>query len=388
QIIDLIVMGTNSIPIHHKACSSFCHFIFKQCTKQIRLSSFRASSFEKCMTYLSDGLDSSQVMAEHRVDILRALSALLYENSTNTSKFYSRLTPLLLKYAERSVKPLEIRRMSINCVGNLCAGAGAKLQSYYKDIYQVLLSNLCVVSQTNKGTIMVASSTSLDFTDPAVRKVASSTLRALQLLLSQDRTLVTNPLCDIVDIIHTFVFMHVNVQSYQHLYAMASPSSSSKGKAEEKQLSWRSANSRYLSNGIISSDSEMSDSDGMTFNPRKFRDDAKIRINAVLCLLSIAKTQPKTLYPHWQKFIPDSFSVFLKNHLLASHLSTTPHIITPTTTATIYPLSPILRSDHQPYSLITLLIYDPMVTVRIAACQTLIAMLDGSKQYLSVASGR
>ncbi|KAI8335128.1 hypothetical protein BC941DRAFT_462137 [Chlamydoabsidia padenii] len=341
QIIDLIVLGTTKIPIQHKASSSFCHFIYKQCTKQIRVSSFRASSFEKCLTYLLGGLDGDQVPGELVVDILRALSALIYENSGNTSKFYTRLTPCLLKYAERSVKPLEIRRMAINCLGNLCAGAGSKLQLYYKDIYQVLLSNLA--GQTSKS--MMISFTNLDLNDSAVRKVASSTLRALQFLLSQDRTLVTNPLCDIIDIIHIFLFMHVNVQSYQQLYA---------------------------------SDSEMSDSDGMSFNPRRCRDDAKIRLNTLLCLLAIAKTQPKILYPHWQKFIPDTFSVFLKNHTLSTTGST----------PTLYSISPILRSDHQPSSLLTLLLYDPMVTVRVAVCHTLIAMLDGSKQYLSMASKR
>lgn len=51
-------------------------------------------------------------------------------------------------------------------------------------------------------------------------------------------------------------------------------------------------------------------------------------------------------------------------------------------------LTPFLRSDNQPLSLFTILLYDPMVTVRAAVCSTLIAMLDGSKQYLSLALER
>ena len=51
-------------------------------------------------------------------------------------------------------------------------------------------------------------------------------------------------------------------------------------------------------------------------------------------------------------------------------------------------LYPKLQSDNQPLSLCTILLYDPTATVRAAVCNTLIAMLDGSKQYLSVASER
>lgn len=60
--------------------------------------------------------------------------------------------------------------MAINCIANTCAGAGSKLQSYYKDYYQVLLANICTVEHGSHGTIMVASST-LDFSDSAIRKV-------------------------------------------------------------------------------------------------------------------------------------------------------------------------------------------------------------------------
>ncbi|CAO3646136.1 unnamed protein product [Cunninghamella echinulata] len=321
-----------------------------------------------------------------KVDTLRALSSLLYENSSYTSKFYSRLIPLLLTLSDRSVKPLEIRRMAINCLGNLCLGAGTKLQPHYKNIYETLLSNICVVDHTSKGNIMVVSS-SLDFTDPAIRKVASSTLRALQFLLCQDKSLISNPLCDILDIIYTFIFMHVTVQSYYHLNSLKDTSINKSSKPNSllrssrlsttttpsfsHQIPWRSAKS--IPAGIISSDSEMSDTDSTAFNPRKLRDDAKIRNNAMLCLLSIAKTTPRNLYPNWSKFIPDSFSTFLKNHTI----STSPYTLTPT-----------LQSDQQPFSLITLLLYDPMMAVRITVCHTLIAMLDQSKQYLNVASER
>lgn len=129
------------------------------------------------------------------------------------TQFNPRLSDILLKLADRSTKPFEVRRMAINCIGNLCAGAGTKLQTYYKDYYRTLLSNLAVVEQSTEGTLMIASN-ALDFSDSAVRKIASSTLRALHFLLSQDKTLVTNPLCDIIDIVHTFIFMSVSTRTY------------------------------------------------------------------------------------------------------------------------------------------------------------------------------
>ncbi|KAL0080879.1 hypothetical protein J3Q64DRAFT_1200073 [Phycomyces blakesleeanus] len=396
QVIEFLFLGSKSLPTTHEACSAFCKFMFKQCSKQIRLSSLRSFQFDSCITFLLNGLETTEA-PELRVDLLRALSALVFENTSNVSRFYPRLATNLLVLANRSIKPLEVRRMAINCIGNTCAGAGPKLNAYYKDYYEVLLSNLCVVDHTSRGTIMVASS-SLDFTDPGVRKIASSTLRALQFLLSQDKTLVTNPLCDMIDIVYNFVFAHVSVQAYNPIppkidnpmpiQLSASTSKQRLGQIRTQQqqqqqqpispstrtqFSWRpSMLSRTM--GALSSDSELSDSDSPLNSLRKQRDDAKIRINALLCLAAIAKTSPRALYPNWHKFIPDSMTIFFNNNTEIGSNSQR--------------LSPTLRSDNQPFSLFTLIIYDPTVTVRTAACNALIAMLEGSKQYLSIASER
>ncbi|CAO3627309.1 unnamed protein product [Mucor fragilis] len=276
--------------------------------------------------------------------------------------------------------------MAINCIGNACAGAaGTKLQPLFQDFYACLLGNVCTVDRTTQGTIMVAS-TMLDFADTAVRKVASSTLRSLQFLLAQDKSLVTNPLCDIIEIIYTFIFLHVNVQSYgvgqplnntapsrrnrlsQPLTSTTTPTTSTSSTLNRPlQMSWRTPLHKSTSL-VTSSESELSDSASLTeLSPRRQRDNAKIRINALLCLSAIAHTTPKALYPHWQKFLPDTFSIFLNNNAIHGELP------------------PLLKSDNQPYSLFTILLYDPMVTVRTAACNTLVSILDGSKQYLSIA---
>ncbi|KAF7722562.1 HEAT repeat-containing protein 6 [Apophysomyces ossiformis] len=400
QIIDLIVTGCKVVGVDDDACSALCKFMFKQCSKQIRLSSLRQFQLDACMAYLLDGLETDAAVP--KVDMLRALSALVFENASSTSKFHPRIAKVLLALADRNTKPLEIRRMAINCIGNVCAGAGQKLQPYYKDYYDVVLSNVCTVNHTSHGTMMVASP-SLDFTDSAVRKVgkllkqfskqvglyamvASSTLRAIQFLLLQDKTLVTNPLCDIIQIIYTFIFMHVSVQAYSTMGAKvptASTSTSSQTRPGHLRprvpsqpirpvLTWRTKTLKPA--GLMSSDSELSDSESISFNSRKQRDDSKIRINALLCLAAIAKTSPRVLYAHWYKFIPDTFATFLSNHTDTS--SSEPRL-----TAT-------LRTDNQPFSLFTILLYDPTASVRSAVCNTLVAMLDGSKQYLSIASDR
>ncbi|KAI9242981.1 hypothetical protein EDC94DRAFT_638162 [Helicostylum pulchrum] len=363
QVIDILVLGCKSLGYQHELSRAFCRFLYRQLSKQIRVTSFRPSQFDTCIKYLLDGLDFVREN-DYKVDLLRSLGALVFENAANTFRFASRLSAILLLLADRSTKPLEIRRMAINCIGNTCAGGGSKLQALYKDFYACLLGNVCVINHTAQGTIMVASTT-LDFTDTAVRKVASSTLRSLQFLLSQDKSLVTNPLCDIIEIIQTFIFMNVSVQSYATVGTSTQfvrRNRLSQPTTQQYQFSWRTPKQ-----ATTSSESELSDSNNLNeLSPRRQRDNAKIRINALLCLSSIANTSPKALYPHWHKFLPDTFSVFLANN----------------------ESSPYLKSDNQPLSLFTILLYDPMVTVRAAVCSTLISILDGSKQYLSLALER
>ncbi|KAI8640595.1 hypothetical protein BD408DRAFT_452571 [Parasitella parasitica] len=383
QVIDVIVAGCKILGHQNALSRPFCQFLYKQLSKQIRIANFRPSQFDVTIKYLLDGVDTVDDDNEHKVDLLRALSALIFENAHNTQRIAARLAKTLLALGDRSSKPLEVRRMAINCIGNACAGAAeTKLQPLFQDLYACLLGNVCTVDRTAQGTIMVAS-TSLDFADTAVRKVASSTLRSLQFLLAQDKSLITNPLCDIVEIIYTFIFLHVTVQ----LYGAGQPSNATPNRRNRLlqsststaapmaanrpfQMSWRAPlhKSTLL---VTSSESELSDSGSLTeLSPRRQRDNAKIRINALLCLAAIANTTPKALYPHWHKFLPDTFSIFLNNN------------------ASNGELPPLLRSDNQPYSLFTILLYDPMVTVRTAVCNTLVSMLDGSKKYLSLAQER
>lgn len=54
---------------------------------KIRLASLRLSQFEVCINYLLNGLENAQdVSFDLRVDMLRVLSALVFENASNASK--------------------------------------------------------------------------------------------------------------------------------------------------------------------------------------------------------------------------------------------------------------------------------------------------------------
>ncbi|GAA5904477.1 uncharacterized protein JCM6883_006504 [Sporobolomyces salmoneus] len=81
-------------------------------------------------------------------------------------------------------------------------------------------------------------------------------------------------------------------------------------------------------------------------------ESAQIRLDALTCLRSLARNNNKGLQVHWQHFVSDS---------------------------------PYLRNRS---TLMTLVESDPILEVRIQACQTLEAMLEGSTAYLSIAQDR
>ncbi|KAI8348268.1 hypothetical protein BD560DRAFT_456426 [Blakeslea trispora] len=376
QAIEIILSGLRCIDHQHALSRPFCRLIYNLCFKQVRSnSSFKTSQFDMCIKYILDGL-STVDNQDYKVELLRALSALVFENTQNTQRHADQLADLLLKMANAYSKPLEVRRMAINCIGNTCSSplSGTQLQRHTEAFYVCLLGNLGVVDQQK-------TTSSLDFNDTAIRKVASSTLRALRFLLTQDKTLVSHPLCDIIELIYTFIFMHVNVQSYSvgtnhpptSTVTRRNRLSSQPSIRLPLQLSWRVPLQQKPLSLVTSSESELSDSSMLTeLSPRRQRDNAKIRINALLCLCAIATVSPKSLYPHWHKFIPDTFSIFLSNNMNSKDQQ----------------LPALLKSDNQPYSLLTILLYDPILNVRSTVCHTLVAILNESKQYLSIASER
>ncbi|CAG8467088.1 2678_t:CDS:10 [Paraglomus brasilianum] len=344
DLIDLLVSGCKTINYADEHfVLKFSKIIFIVCNKhQINLNgnSSRQSPLEVILTFLINSLPyATQPSSE--INILRTLSAVLFENGTKCQKFHESLCHLLFPLVRPDNPNLETRRMAINCLGNLCMRTGNKLNGKYKDIYEIFLANL----------------NSMTIDDTASLKVVSSTLRALQLVVIEDKNVLVEPFGAVVETIKRFVFFNfdgsreeASMRDQMLPTQMLRRQSASTPKSRPLRQMEAGTHSRNNSKSWISSDSELSDGDH--FHQRKTNDGSRIRLNALGCLQAIARAAPKLLHPHWTKFLSDMHSV---------------------------PTSP---------SLFTLIAHDTVQTVRIAACSAIMIMLDGSKKYLSVADDR
>ncbi|KAJ0004517.1 hypothetical protein NQD34_010731 [Periophthalmus magnuspinnatus] len=119
---------------------------------------------------------------------------------------------------------------------------------------------------------------------------------------------------------------------------------------ETENTAQPSSQSLYPSWKQTSSDSEISDPEGGTQSKLRLY-HGRVRQGALLCLLAVVKgVEKRTLYGYWSSFIPDS---------------------------------PI--GGPPQLTLLTIILKDPSPKVRTCALQVLSAMLDGSRQFLAVA---
>ncbi|CAG8773725.1 10915_t:CDS:2, partial [Cetraspora pellucida] len=109
---------------------------------------------------------------------------------------HQKILQTLLPIAKFDYPNLEIRRMAINGLGNLCFRSGTKLQEEYRSIYEVLLSNLMTIEP--------------NFDDAAFLKVISSTLRALQFIMNEDKTIVTETFGETIEAINRYIFFNAD----------------------------------------------------------------------------------------------------------------------------------------------------------------------------------
>nr|CAG8445665.1 6583_t:CDS:10 [Entrophospora candida] len=331
DLLELLLSGCQTINCtDEQLTSKFSKIIFNFTSKRmIHLNdndSFGVYPLKIILPFLikaySHATQSSQI-----VDILRALSQILYENGVNCQEFHEQLLQILLPLANQENPNLETRRMAINGLGNLCFRSGNKLKGKYKNIYQILFTNLTL----DRYDLTMDSNT-------ALLKIISSTFRALQFVVNEDKNVLSEPFNETIDVIKKYVYFNFV-----------------EGKNQRK-FNGRSSTNRHsrtisIGHSWLSSDSEISD--GEYANSRKRNEDSRIRLNALGYLQSIGKASQKLLYPYWHKFFPN-----------------------------------ILSSSTLEPSLISLVAYEPIQTVRISACSTITAMIDGSKNYLLAADDR
>ncbi|KAL5221950.1 hypothetical protein ABZP36_026663 [Zizania latifolia] len=121
---------------------------------------------------------------------------------------------------------------------------------------------------------------------------------------------------------------------------------SGKGNDSFNGRSSDSESSRY---DLSSSDSDMSDSDGFAKNGDRFR-SSKARLAAILCIQDICRADPKLLTSLWPLLLPEN---------------------------------DVLQQRKYKATLMTCLIFDPIIKVRVEAASTIAAMLEGHALVLT-----
>ncbi|KAG0371907.1 HEAT repeat-containing protein 6 [Mortierella sp. AD032] len=324
-------------------------------------------------------ITQGDAIQREQVDILRALSVVLFENGVLVKDAFTDLIDILLRtsISPRRQEQSELRRMALNCLANLMHKTGSLYSTYHDKIYDIVLSNLTTTSYYEVGTMASLSSTIRRKDRASERKLISSALRALHFLLQEDKSLSTRSMPPLMDVICRFMFF--TSDSTTGNLALA-PTSNAFSIGVIKRPSYTAPTSTAsvsISTGTLgnssqpidgycdpalsarrsiqSSDSEYSDSETGIHQAQRMQHDGKVRLNALLCLQALARAVPKQLQPHWSKFLTTSTS------------------------------PPTALGAYKAPSLLSLMGSDPIPTVRTAACIVLGNILESSKQYLAMA---
>ncbi|CAG8515802.1 5172_t:CDS:10 [Diversispora eburnea] len=240
DLLELLVSGCHAInPGEEHVASKFSRIVFTFCSKR--------------MVNLNGNINGNKTPLELLINFL--LNA--FTNATQNLYTVDILRAL-------------IRRMAINCLGNICSRSGTKLQGKYKNIYEVLLGNLSTQVINND--------------DSAFLKVISSTLRSLQLVINEDKNVLAEPFGPTIETIKKCVFFNIeelkeSARNSDQTRTRNNMRKNSNPTSPNRNMHVRT---RSLGRKWTSSDSEISD------------EDSRIRQNALGCLQSIAKVSLST----------------------------------------------------------------------------------------------
>ncbi|KAF9307420.1 HEAT repeat-containing protein 6 [Mortierella antarctica] len=328
--------------------------------------------------YQSGGSSPIDASGKEQVDILRALSSVLFENGAMAKEHFTDMFEIITGVCGSQRQPnlspsSELRRMALNCLANLVHKTGSLYATSHDKTYEILYLNLTGSPQYEAGSIATLSSTVRRKDRASERKLVSSALRALHFLLQEDKQLSVRSITPIMDVICKYMFFTsengsalpslttstsvftvgvLKRQSY-----MPPNSSTPVTKLPGHGGHTTDLDQSYLSyRSVQSSDSEYSDTEAGIHHIQRRQHDGKVRLNALLCLQALARTASKQLQPHWPKFLTTS-----------------------NTPATMY------FGSHKTPSLVGIIGTDPIPTVRSAACVVLANIMESSKQYLAMA---
>ncbi|CAG8613835.1 16614_t:CDS:10 [Funneliformis caledonium] len=345
DLLELLIIGCQTVnPADEALTTKFGRIIINFCKKhlvKLNDTSSGQSPVEIILSFLIKSFTNA-TQPVYAVGILRAMSRVLYENGQECKKLHDQLLYILLPLVKEDNKNLDIRRMAINCLGNLCYHTGNKFQGNYKIVYELLLASLNSPNPSDD--------------ESAYLKTISSTLRALQFIVLEDKSVLSEPFGSTIEIIKKYVFYNVDdikkLQAEIDQSRIAAGNSVCNSSPSTQRHSRRHSRMKSIGRSVLSSDSEISDGEH-TQSIYKRDEDSRIRANALGYLQSIAKVSSKLLYQYWSLFLP----------------YTEP-------------------SDSSPPSLLTIITCEPTLTVRISACSVITTMIDSSKQYLAAADDR
>uniref|UniRef100_A0A3Q3XLF3 HEAT repeat-containing protein 6 n=1 Tax=Mola mola TaxID=94237 RepID=A0A3Q3XLF3_MOLML len=326
-------------------------------------------------------------------DILLALSTVVYGNGPQCQQLFSDLLRedgVLLLYSSPSQPNIELRRVALACMANICLRTPGQppLDDHHRSVsVSIFLKTLqspkppntdelfyCLVIQAAlKGLQCCLSDGKWKF---GAGEELGVILAALKRLMFQG---IPGVSVDWPTVLYPTPLPQYECQSALKPAETQTPSeppkdgkklSAEESKQDDGEEDKREAEpvlqkggqrggessskpsglSLYPSWKRPSSDSEFSDPEGNAQSKLRLY-HGRVRQGALHCLLSVVKgAEKRTLYGYWSSFIPDS---------------------------------PVGRPS--PLSLLTIVLKDPSPKVRACALQALSAMLDGSRQFLAVA---
>uniref|UniRef100_A0A8C6YBY7 HEAT repeat-containing protein 6 n=1 Tax=Naja naja TaxID=35670 RepID=A0A8C6YBY7_NAJNA len=411
DICELIVQACKLVQLNQE------HLVNKMCQLIHQLlNRFQVALDEESLNYLLPYFISAlrKCSTWTHVEILQALAASVYNNGHKCQKYLPDLlgeNGLLIQFSSPAETDPEKKRAAIHSMANLCLSLPGQpyLEESYREVcFQAFLSIL----QSSKGT---------EVDDIAFCMLLQNALKGMQSLLNggKMRLTQTDHLGSLLAVLKKCMFHGlpgINIEMPTILYPALLPQYDSRSPIEQEKLEQNSnrrkkpkgkpkkgkpaeevkeqpgaaegsraekpslkeelpqdqdsqmtnwafsdkypslAKERLSSHAfswkrISSSDSEYSDAEGgMQSKTRSFQ--AKVRQGALTCFLSTVKSiEKKVLYGYWSAFISDE-----------------PGIGSP-----------------QTVSLMTIALKDPSPKTRACAFQVLSAILEGSKQFLSIA---
>ncbi|XP_044286249.1 HEAT repeat-containing protein 6 isoform X2 [Varanus komodoensis] len=417
EVCELLVQACKLVQLNQE------HLVNKVCQLIHQLlNRFQVIVDEVSLKYLLPYFISAlkQCSSWTHIEILQALAASVYNNGPTCQKYLPDLlgeSGLLVQLSSPAQTDIELRRAAVHGMANLCLSIPGQpyLEEPYRELcFQVFLS----VLQSSKGS---------GVDDITFCMLLQNALKGIQSLLNggKMKPTQTDQLGSLLAVLKKCMFHGLpglNIEMPAVLYSAVLPQYDSKspvkqerlelsnlkpagsrrkkpkakqkkGKSEEglkeeeeraakgggkenpklpRDVQWNpglnvlnqasedtgasSVKDRLSSHAlgwkrISSSDSEYSDAEGgLQSKARSFQ--AKVRHGALTCFLSTVKSiEKRVLYGYWSAFVPDAPAI----------------------------------GSPQSMSLMTIALKDPSPKMRACALQVLSAILEGSKQFLSIA---